>query len=627
MALSVQLAPGITWRTPEQTLLTIQSGSIVICVVVCTAAVIALQFVLVPLSLAYFVTFLMAPLMDMMEKRPYDGVPKMVMCKNKYADDDWWGHDGESYFEKLEIDYDKEGEWKFPEDRAGRKRMTQQEWDAAKDRAALEGVNQVIVDCTTAVKFPHMIACVLTLIIWAYGAKATIGLLVFNYEQFSIQERDSACMNSMVEGADGKLVPQWSAGPPNIGENMGAWNAAIFPPDRDDILVKGEWTSVPTKPLDCDFGCTRSVITPVEVSGNPYALSDANPEHDYLVAPWENFDDCRCCITANVKSDYLPVGAIDPVTETTVEEANTVLDKTTGDVSIGFMMTNLLNDIVDTLKTDFGVVIYRELICPKKNLEMVNVTAYQNADGSTEFQFRGVEQLRDQQVSWEEKTNDCYLDTVFPQNKEGQTWAEFTAGLSVFGVIIQDGILVLMLAVFILLERPEGRTIQGDHVMMAKIEDMIKSYIALKTALSFVTGLLVAIALEACNVKMGIIFGFLSFLLNFIPSVGSMIAIVLPIPIIVLDDNVSSVTMAIGLPSAVQAYVGNVLEPAVFGSSLNITAMAVLLGLVFFGALWGLPGAVLSVPLLGAIKIVLHHTDHPIAKYFLMMIREDASIP
>ena len=216
---------------------------------------------------------------------------------------------------------------------------------------------------------------------------------------------------------------------------------------------------------------------------------------------------------------------------------------------------------------------------------------------------------------------------MFPQNKEGQTWAEFTAGLSVFGVIIQDGILVLMLAVFILLERPEGRTIQGDHVMMAKIEDMIKSYIALKTALSFVTGLLVAIALEACNVKMGIIFGFLSFLLNFIPSVGSMIAIVLPIPIIVLDDNVSSVTMAIGLPSAVQAYVGNVLEPAVFGSSLNITAMAVLLGLVFFGALWGLPGAVLSVPLLGAIKIVLHHTDHPIAKYFLMMIREDASIP
>jgi predicted PurR-regulated permease PerM len=55
--------------------------------------------------------------------------------------------------------------------------------------------------------------------------------------------------------------------------------------------------------------------------------------------------------------------------------------------------------------------------------------------------------------------------------------------------------------------------------------------------------------------------------------------------------------------------------------------MAVLLGLVFFSFMWGLPGAVLSVPLLGAIKITLHHTDHPMAKYFLVLIREDATIP
>jgi len=55
--------------------------------------------------------------------------------------------------------------------------------------------------------------------------------------------------------------------------------------------------------------------------------------------------------------------------------------------------------------------------------------------------------------------------------------------------------------------------------------------------------------------------------------------------------------------------------------------MAVLLGLVFFAAVWGLPGAVLSVPLLGAMKITLHHTDHPIAKYFLVLIRDDPTIP
>jgi predicted PurR-regulated permease PerM len=104
---------------------------------------------------------------------------------------------------------------------------------------------------------------------------------------------------------------------------------------------------------------------------------------------------------------------------------------------------------------------------------------------------------------------------------------------------------------------------------------------------------------------------------------------VLPIPLIILDENVVSwqKTLAILLPTCVQGYVGNFLEPAVFGASLNLTAIAVLLGLVVFAVLWGIPGAVLSVPLLGAIKIVLHHTDHPIAKYFLKLIREDGNLP
>jgi predicted PurR-regulated permease PerM len=307
-------------------------------------------------------------------------------------------------------------------------------------------------------------------------------------------------------------------------------------------------------------------------------------------------------------------------------DANGEPIKTTGDVSIGFMMTALLNDGIDTLKSDYGVTVYRELICPKKNLQNISVTARREGS-ATVFEFQGVEDLRDQQISWERKKENCYLEKIFPRNKDGQTWAEFSGQIASVGQIVSDTILVLMLAVFILLERPEGRTIQGDHKVMQKIEDMVKNYISLKTALSAVTGILVAIILELCSVKMGIIFGFLSMLLNFIPNVGSMIAMVLPVPLIILDDNVTLKSVALLGPAAVQGYVGNVLEPAVFGASLNITAMAVLLGLVFFSATWGLPGAVLSVPLLGAVKITLHHTDHPMAKYFLVLIREDPTIP
>ena len=60
--------------------------------------------------------------------------------------------------------------------------------------------------------------------------------------------------------------------------------------------------------------------------------------------------------------------------------------------------------------------------------------------------------------------------------------------------------------------------------------------------------------------------------------------------------------------------------------TINLTAISTLNGLVLFSAVWGLPGAVLSVPLFGIMKIVAHHTDHPQAKVFLSIVREDAEV-
>jgi len=68
-------------------------------------------------------------------------------------------------------------------------------------------------------------------------------------------------------------------------------------------------------------------------------------------------------------------------------------------------------------------------------------------------------------------------------------------------------------------------------------------------------------------------------------------------------------------------FVGNVLEPSVFGKSLNMTAMSILGALVIWTGIWGIPGAVLSVPLLGIQKILMVYTNHPIAKYMLLLIR------
>jgi predicted PurR-regulated permease PerM len=556
---------------------TIQNSSIIISVVIVSTAVVSLRFVLVPLILAYFVTFLMAPMVDLMEKRPYDGVPKMVLCKDKFADEDWWAHDGESYFEKLPEDYDVEGVWQFPdkEARAGRKRMTQTEWDEAKDRAALEGLDELVVGCTTAVKFPHMAACAFTLIGWVAIAYSIVWLLVDNLEAFTASDRHEACKNS----------PGWN--------------------DYDTTVYTDPGKQELDNPiLECDV-CSTEPNAPGEW------LGAADPR---LLDPVKA---CRCCTTANIVS----------IKQNPADDTSEDI-KTTGDRSIQFMWTRFLNDQFDYLETDMGVFVYRELKCPEMLLDNVTVTStIQN--GYVDFVFAGMDSLKSQMGSWETKTSRCERQAVFPRDPDGQTWEQFSSTIGIFGTMISDLILVLMLAVFILLERPEGRTISGDHIMMMQIEDMVKNYISLKTLLSLVTGILVAISLTICNVKMGVIFGFLSFLLNFVPMVGSMIAMVLPIPLIILDENVVSwqKTLAILLPTCVQGYVGNFLEPAVFGASLNLTAIAVLLGLVVFAVLWGIPGAVLSVPLLGAIKIVLHHTDHPIAKYFLKLIREDGNLP
>ena len=117
----------------------------------------------------------------------------------------------------------------------------------------------------------------------------------------------------------------------------------------------------------------------------------------------------------------------------------------------------------------------------------------------------------------------------------------------------------------------------------------MKSYISLKTVISFVTGSLVAIVLLACEVKMAALFGLLSFLLNFIPNVGSIIAIVVPLPLIIFDPNLSFAQRAgaIIAPGIIQVYVANVIEPMIFGSSLNMTPMATLGGLVIWGSIWG----------------------------------------
>jgi predicted PurR-regulated permease PerM len=222
--------------------------------------------------------------------------------------------------------------------------------------------------------------------------------------------------------------------------------------------------------------------------------------------------------------------------------------------------------------------------------------------------------------------DNCTKEDLFKDNEDGEKWDDFLNGIGAIGAVINDTILVLLLGVYILMERspelPENRVV-------LEIEAMVKNYINLKVMLSAVTGVFVAGFLIFCEVQLAMVFGLLAFMLNFIPCVGSAIACFLPLPLIILDDNLSETDKMVAFlgPASVQVYVGNALEPALFGKSLNLTEISVLNALVLCQLCWGLSGAVLSVPMLGILKIVCHHTEHPMAKYTLAIIRADPAFP
>merc|ERR1712086_388708 len=224
--------------------------------------------------------------------------------------------------------------------------------------------------------------------------------------------------------------------------------------------------------------------------------------------------------------------------------------------------------------------------------------------------------------------NDSGVKVLRYDGPDGYTAAEISGFIGLFGDFFNQAALVFLLTVYVMSEKTMPTLFNPNNKIMMEIETQVMGYISLKTVLSFVTGFVVAVILLFLQVKLAVMFGLLSFVLNFIPNVGSMIAMFLPLPIVIVDDNLATwqkIGAFVG-PGAVQGYVGNALEPMVFGKSLNMTPLSILAALVIWSALWGLMGAIFSVPLLGIQKILLSHTNHPMAKYVIMLIREDATI-
>lgn len=203
------------------------------------------------------------------------------------------------------------------------------------------------------------------------------------------------------------------------------------------------------------------------------------------------------------------------------------------------------------------------------------------------------------------------VESIYPEISAGDIVPSIVSRVP--GLVTQ-AILFVMFLIYMLLEYDNTR--EKDNLQRT-IDSKIRTYIILKIIISAVTGFLVAIVLLALRLDMWILFGLLSFLLNFIPSVGSMIAVLLPLPIALLDPDQTwwSIILVLLIPACIQFGIGNFVEPNVMGKSMQMSAVAVLVALAFWGGVWGIVGAFMSVPLTVILHLWLIAIDHPMCQF------------
>ncbi|MDG2305608.1 MAG: AI-2E family transporter [Candidatus Binatia bacterium] len=183
--------------------------------------------------------------------------------------------------------------------------------------------------------------------------------------------------------------------------------------------------------------------------------------------------------------------------------------------------------------------------------------------------------------------------------------------------LMSQAMLVTLFLVFLLIGF-SGRGDDGPTGIWAEMEARVKGFILTKTLISAVTGILVGLTLQILGIELALAFGFFAFLLNFIPTLGSLISTALPVPIVLMNPEISLTVavLAIVIPGSVHFLIGNVVEPLVMGDSLELHPVTVLLSLMIWGAIWGIVGMLLATPIMAVLKILSDQNDatRPIAR-------------
>ncbi len=208
-------------------------------------------------------------------------------------------------------------------------------------------------------------------------------------------------------------------------------------------------------------------------------------------------------------------------------------------------------------------------------------------------------------------------DTLLKLVDPGKAMQMAAAGLSSLGSLLTNTLLILLTVIFILLEAssfphklrrvlpdPEAGFLHLDRFL-----DNIQHYMAIKSATSLLTGVVIALWLWIVGVDYPLLWGTLAFFLNFVPNIGSFLAAIPALLLALIQLGPGGALWALGGYLIVNNLVGNVIEPRFMGRGLGLSTLVVFLSLVFWGWVLGPVGMFLSVPLTMMVKIALDSDD------------------
>ncbi|MCC5962337.1 MAG: AI-2E family transporter [Rhodobacteraceae bacterium] len=271
-----------------------------------------------------------------------------------------------------------------------------------------------------------------------------------------------------------------------------------------------------------------------------------------------------------------------------------------------FRIANWLASIVAVALIASGLLTLAGLVISQINTVLSTTLSY------TDDAQRAVAQM----FSWMgEDVEASVLATV--RSIEISSYLRSAAGQA--GTILSQVVLIILFVGFLFAERvwfgTKLENLMEDQVkarrisaIMGSIIRRVNRYLLVKALISTVTGIAIFLLLRVFNLEFAVAMGLLTFVLNFIPSVGSIIAtlIVTLVAYIQVPEPQTAVLIFV-LAGMTQFLLGNVIDPMLMGKTLRLSSFGIIISLAFWGAVWGVPGMFLAVPFMVSAMIICSH--------------------